>query len=393
MAKNKNSIKKNSAPGISHSIAPKSVYRTRIDIQQWNRSLDMFRNVEYPKSYPLQLLYNEISGDALLLSQLGNRISKSLKATFTISIGDKPDTDLSKDLQNKKWINDINRQILLSLFFGYSAFEFEFDKDGNFIVTPIKRTNLVPAKGLFYKDYTDDTNTIAYRDRKEYGTWFLEFGEADDLGLLNSCVPHVLFKKFAQSCWAELCEIYGIPPRVMKTNTHDKSMVARSEKMMRDMGSAAWFIIDSTEQFEFAKGVSTNGDVYQNLIQLCNNEMSMVISGAIIGQDTVNGNRSKDESAQVVLSDLVESDLSMIEMYWESSIIPALVRIGILPEGASLTYDKAENLGELWDRTKEAMPYYEIKPEWIKEKFGIEVEGKREANPLTALNIAERFFV
>ena len=29
-----------------------------------------------------------------------------------------------------------------------------------------------------------------------------------DYGLLNKAVPHVLFKKFAQSCWSELCEIY-----------------------------------------------------------------------------------------------------------------------------------------------------------------------------------------
>ncbi|WP_446662918.1 phage portal protein family protein, partial [Flavobacterium psychrophilum] len=35
--------------------------------------------------------------------------------------------------------------------------------------------------------------------------------------MLNKAVSHVLFKRFAQSCWSELCEIYGIPPRVLKT--------------------------------------------------------------------------------------------------------------------------------------------------------------------------------
>jgi len=95
----------------------------------------------------------------------------------------------------------------------------------------------------------------------EYGAWILEFGQPGELGLLNNCVPHVLMKRFAQSCWSELCEIYDIPPRVMKTNTHDRGMVTRAEKMMKDMGSAAWFIIDGSEEFEFAQGVSTNGDV------------------------------------------------------------------------------------------------------------------------------------
>lgn len=363
---------------ISHQIAPKSVYRTRQDIQKWNQALNLARSVESPKHYPLQLLYNEIVIDALLSSQLENRRLKSLSASFTLTDSNGNTNDKLTDLlQNKKWVNEINKAIINSRFFGHSLIELNY-KNGDLVVNLIPRTNVDPVNGLVIPDYQDDIKKIPYREMSEYGTWILEFGEKGDLGLLNSCVPHVLFKRFAQSCWSELCEIYGIPPRVMKTNTHDAGMVKRSEQMMRDMGAAAWFIIDSSEEFEFAQGVQTNGDVYRNLIQLCNNEISMVISGAIIGQDTVNGNRSKDESAQVMLQSLIESDLSLIEMYWNSSVIPALVKLGIVPEGTHYAYDKAENLEELWTRTKEALPYYDVNPEWIKDKFGIEVEGKKQ---------------
>lgn len=363
---------------ISHQIAPKSVYRTRQDIAKWNQALNLARSVESPKHYPLQLLYNEIVIDALLSSQIENRRLKSLSASFTLTDSNGNANDKLTDLlQNKKWVNDINEAIINSRFFGHSLIDLKFKND-ELEVTLIERTNVDPVNGFVIPDYQDDIKKIPYREMPEYGTWILEFGKKGDLGLLNSCVPHVLFKRFAQSCWSELCEIYGIPPRVMKTNTHDKGMVSRSEKMMRDMGAAAWFIIDSTEEFQFAQGVQTNGDVYKNLIQLCNNENSMVISGAIIGQDTVNGNRSKDESAQVMLQSLIESDLSMIEMYWNSTIIPALVKLGIVPEGTKYHYDKAENLEELWTRTKEALPYFDVNPEWIKDKFGIEVEGKKQ---------------
>src|SRR5690606_37976732 len=253
---------------ISHQIAPKSVYRTRQDIQKWNQALNLARSVESPKQYPLQLLYNEIVIDALLSSQLENRRLKSLSASFTLSDSNGNANDnLTASLQNKKWVNEINEAIINSRFFGHSLIELNF-KNGELEVTLIPRTNVDPVNGFVIPDYQDDIKKIPYRELPEYGTWILEFGKKGDLGLLNSCVPHVLFKRFAQSCWSELCEIYGIPPRVMKTNTHDKGMVSRSEKMMRDMGAAAWFIIDSTEEFQFAQGVQTNGDVYKNLIQL-----------------------------------------------------------------------------------------------------------------------------
>lgn len=238
-----------------------------------------------------------------------------------------------------------------------------------------------------YFDYADEKG-INYREIPEYGTWLMEFGDKNDLGLLNNAVPHVLFKRFAQSCWSELCEIYGIPPRYMKTNTNDPGMLKRAERMMRDMGSAAWFIIDESEQFEFAQTTATNGDVFNNLIRLCDNQNSLLISGAIIGQDTKNGSRSKDESSQGMLAVLIDSDLSLIEQYWNSVIIPGLLNIGIISKPLTYSYPKAENLDELWTRTKEAATFLEINPEWVKTTFGIDVLGaKKEANTAQKLQL------
>src|SRR5690606_25031665 len=122
----------------------------------------------------------------------------------------------------------------------------------------IPRYNVVPQTGMFYPEYGDTSRGIAYRELPEFGTWILEFN-SETLGLMNKLVPMALFTRFMESCWSELGEIYGIPPRVLKTNTQDATMLKRAESMMRDMGSASWFIIDETEEFEFAKGVATNG--------------------------------------------------------------------------------------------------------------------------------------
>ena len=155
-------------------------------------------------------------------------------------------------------------------------------------------------------------------------------------------------------------------------------MLSRAEAMMRDMGAAAWFIIDELESFEFAKGADTNGDVYNNLIRLCNSEISLLISGAVIGQDTKNGNESKETISISMFKNLVDADKGMVESYFNLSVLPALFRIGAIPDGLLFEFAPEENIAELWGMTKDALQFMEVDPTWIKEKFGIPVLGLRQ---------------
>lgn len=377
----------------------KAVSRVRQDIKSWNTALQSAQTEE-PKNFAIQLLYNEIMLDAHLSSQIENRKQQTLSAQFALKnkTNNELDEEQTKLLQNMAAYRTLNSYLVDMICYGYSLVELELvngtDGEQKLNVILIPRTNVVPKTGKFYPDYAED-KAIDYREMPEYGTWILEF-DTTTLGLLNKAVSHVLFKRFAQSCWSELCEIYGIPPRVMKTNTQDTVLLNRAEQMMKDMGAAAWFIIDETESFEWAKGTDTNGDVYANLIKLCSNEISLLINGAVIGQDTKHGNESKEESSQNMLWGLVQSDMAMIEGYWNNTIIPALVKIGILKGDVYFEFSQAEDTAQLWTMTKEALPFYNVDPKWVKDKFGIEITSER----LTAsqqgngtLGIGEDFFV
>ena len=360
-------------------IAPKSIARTRQDIASWNQAIKHTRLLEYPKWFKLQQLYDEILTDALLTSQIKNRQLKSLSKKIVLkNKNGEVDIEQSAFLNNSGFTRVINTAILESNYRRVSLIELSLNINKELIVENIPRHNIDPVGGYLYPDYNED-KTINYRDASEYNTWLLEFNAQEDVGLLNKAIPHVLFKRFAQSCHSELCEIYGIPPRVMKTNTQDPQMISRAERMMRDVGAAAWYIIDESEKFEFAQGVATNGEVYTNLINLCNNENSLLITGAIIGQDTKNGSNNKDQSAQQMLEALVDSDLHQIKQHWNELIIPALVRIGILKGELFFGFEESEDLTQLWTWTKEIPPYKNIEDDWIKQKFGIEVTGDRVA--------------
>lgn len=272
--------------GLVRKIAPKAISRVRRDLDTWRRALRQADSVDRPRRRELMDLYADVMLDALLTSQIEQRIGRTLAAEFSLKDqGDKVNEEATRLLSEAVWFPLLVRYMLESLFYGHSLVEFTTSDSDELEVNLIPRQNVVPELGFFLYDSNADKGEY-YRDLREFGTYILEFGHPNNYGLLNKAVPHALFKKFAHSCWSELCEIYGIPPRYIKTNTQDPEMLDRAEQMLRDMGSAAYFIIDTTEEFEFANGVSTSGDVYNNLIALCNSEMSMLISGAQIGQDT-----------------------------------------------------------------------------------------------------------
>ncbi|WP_346236145.1 phage portal protein family protein [Niabella insulamsoli] len=355
-----------------------SVSRMRSDIKSWVEAENMALSSE-PKTYPLQLLLSQVANDALLFSQLQNRKQQLFTSSFSLKNGKGDlDEEQTDKLKKSALYRDITNSILDADMLWYSVVELSGNKDDLKCIT-LPRTNIIPQTGTFYRNYSEETNPVKFRELPEFGKYILEF-TGQELGLLNKVVPHVLMKKFAQSCWSELCEIYGIPPRVMKTNTRDTSMLNRAKTMMTQMGAAAWFIIDTNESFEWANAVTTKGEVYSELINLCNNEISMAISGAIIGQDTKNGNRSKDESAQDILWQLVQADMEKVEQQWNAVVIPALQKIGWLNGDVQFEFDPQEDVEQLFKFTTGLLPFKQIDNAWIKEKFGVEVTGDKTAS-------------
>lgn len=355
---------------------PKSVYQSRKDMNTWKQAETAFLSAEFPSNYQLQLLYNDITQDALLSSQVNNRFQQSLAMPFALKNAkgeiDEEQTDILKKHHLYRFLST---KSLEAKIFGYSLVQIVYNESKNLTAELVPRTNVVPQIGKFFEDATDMTNGIDYRQLPEFGTWILEYNSGE-MGILNKCTPNIIMLRFALSCWSELCEIIGIPPRVLKTNTTDTKELDRAEQMMKDQGSASYFIIDITEEFMFADGVNTKGEVFENLIRVCGDRICNAISGTVIGQDTKFGNKGKEQTAQDMLWYIVQDDMQYQEQCWNTINLPALVKHGIIKEGLTFEYESAEDIGQLWKFTSESMPYYDFDPAWLKDKFGIEALPK-----------------
>lgn len=349
----------------------------RRDIASWRTARLEATRPDEPRQHLLQVLYDEVMLDAKMTSQIGMRIGKSQSADWCLKKGDQNDEESMKVLTDKGLFDKLVKFIVESQFYNHSLVQFLFDQQGDPDIELVPRANVSPVTGRFYPDVYGNENEL-YRDRPDFGKWILEFcPDKLDLGILNKATPYVLMKKFALSCWSELCEIYGIPPRVLKTNTQDTDMLNRAEAMMREIGAAAYFIIDTEEDFEFAQASTTNGDVYKNFIATCDEQISLLNLGAVLGQDTEHGNRSKEESSTDLMEIVVEADKRKIAYYINKAAIPAMESLGIIPTGLRFEFAKATDTEKLWKMVFQASNFYEFDVEWLKQTFGMEITGPR----------------
>ena len=366
--------KKKESP-IASRIVIRQASVVRKDISDWKLAKQDATRTDQPRFRRLQELYSYILVDAHLSSQILLRKSQTLSADWQILAPsgsvDKKATDTLHSLPE---FRRIISEILDSQFFGYSLIELS-PSDLGFSLSSIDRRHIDPVHGLLYLNISDPSG-IPFRQMREYGSSILEFN-ANSLGLLDQAVPHVLYKRFAQACWSEFCEICGMPPRYIKTNTQDEELRRSYEEMLSNVGSGANYVIDTDDEIGFADTNATDGSIYQGLIRLCTNELSLLVNGAVIGQDTEFGSNSKEKTSSELNSQIIDNDFALVEAEMNATVLPALASLGIIKPGLLFKFPEQEDTAQLFSQTIQAATFFDIDPAWVKEKFGIEVTGLR----------------
>lgn len=354
----------------------------RKDIADYQAAINQTLSKQ-PRWIKLQELYNSLMLDAHLTSQIELRRNKTLCQTFALRSGDK-DIELSAELRNL--IYSAIGHVLDSVMYGYSLVELD---PSTLSLTLLDRRNIDPKNKLLYLNplYGE---SLDYTTLREYNSTLFDF-VSSPLGLLAKAAPHVLFKRFAQSCWSEYCEIYGMPPRYIKTNTNDKELVDYYRDMLANIGSGASYVLDLDDDMGFASITATGGDVYERLISLCKEELSLLICGAQVGQDTTYGSNAKEQSSQELLTSVVEQDQEFVQNCLNTKLLPALSALNLLPQDAVFSYPQQEDTNKLFDKTIKAAAYFDIDPKWFKDKFGIEVTAAKTAqsSQLQALKVED----
>lgn len=350
--------------------------RSTQTIQKWRSAISRAENIDSPRRANLLDIYNETLLDTHLTSQINLRKQNTISKDWSIWKNNEPQTDLYNLLDSESFYNTINH-ILDALFFGHSLIEITIDdKSNTFFPTLIPRQHLVPEQGLLLKNINDTTG-IHYKD-----TFKGQYIETPTIGLgvLNQVTPLVLYKRFCVAAWAEFTEMFGMPLRVGKTNVRDREAVAKMSDMMMQMGTASYAVIGEDEQIQFFEQSKANGDIYKSLVEHCNSEISKIINGAVVGEASQGGSRAKEQVGASLGSFVYAADQRMTSSIINTQLFPLLTQRGFPLQDCTFSFNISKDNKYLWDMTFQAMQYFDVDPEFIKEEFGIPVLNPKQSN-------------
>ena len=143
------------------------------------------------------------------------------------------------------------------------------------------------------------------------------------------------------------------------------------------MASNSYAVIDREEEIEFTQAKDGNGGVYAALIEYCNSEISKVITGAVVGEASQGGSRSKEEVGENILLKISQSDKQNFAMFVNTTVLPRLISFGYPLQNLNFEWVEKEDITPLWERTRDALPYFDFDTEWLNKTFGFEITGKK----------------
>jgi phage gp29-like protein len=361
--------------------------RGRQIIDDWIKALRAAENTENPDRELLYKLYLNITTDADYIGDWGTkRKLRFLGTPFVLIDADgKPNQEATKMLR-KKWFYDLMSEALESMPYGISLIEVKkIAADGTIIeIEPINRRHIIPEKGLHLPKIKDMKGAVLYREDPKYAPWLFEFGGPKDLGFLANLVPYVLFMRFAMSAWSEYGEKFVMPLRVAKTRTKDLESLNRLDRMMLDMATSSYAILDKDEEIEFIESSKADGSpVFDKLIDKCAAKISKIINGAVTGEASQGGSRSKEEVGEKINDDVTNADLMWWELIMDQTNMPKLISYGYPFVGLEFKFVRPKDIKQLWEITNGLLTSgeYDIPDSYITETFDIPVTKKAVIKP------------
>lgn len=381
---------KNRANRLTDDIVPASIARARKTINSWRSAQRAAENRDRPNRTLYYNLTDELELDAHLSSEMQKRDMAIIGSEFELvdSNGD-GDQEKTHSLQ-QPWFYDCLKYYMDKYKIGHTLIQVDDFEPGEIkSVSRVPKRHVIPEFGVFVKRMGDEKG-IVYRDNPKYEPWLFEAGDKYDLGLLNKSAPYILYKRFALGAFSEFVELFSSPIRVAKTNTKDIEGMNRLEDMMIKMATSSYMIIDSEEEAELIEAAKSNGEVHLGIMKFCDNQISKLWSGSVIGEDSASGSRAKEEVGERTAAGIIQAIKREIEGWVNQVMIPKLIDLGYPLDGMTFQFRKSVDLDSLWKKTMDALNHYNVPEAFINETFNIPTEGRKQnVNPA---NLSNNFF-
>jgi hypothetical protein len=365
---------------LFEQIQRTQLLRQQETVRKWRDAISNAESILLPERRPLIRIYRDIILDAHVMN-----VCRSFSLNITSGefyLVDKAGNvnEEATSLFYNKWFSDFLKYTSEANLWGYSLIQLgPVNEKGYEYVKLIPREYVIIDKKQVKVHLYNRGEVIDYSS-DVFKPWIVEVYEQGNLGLLSNVAPLAIWKKNAIIAWSQYAELYGQPIRVGKTNIEDPNLKTNMKTMLETMGSSLWAIMDIDDSLEF---IEANDDdaysVFMELINVCNKEISKVVLGQTMTTDD-GSSRSQSEVHERQMDKLINAEKKYIEYCVNDKLLPSMEMNGLIPSGLSFIWDQSENLS-MMDQLKivdTLLKNYDIEPEEIKERFGIEVFKKGE---------------
>lgn len=291
------------------------------DIGNWKTAINSARNVVNPRRKLLLELYENLKQDGHYISVSGKRKTNitNKRVLFDPAKGiDKVDEKITDLILETPWFYNMRGHICDAKTYGTSVIEMIPATDGINILEKVElipRKNVVPEFGFIALDERNLTTGIYYRGDKadqSITPYLIEVGDPKDFGLMMTAAQYIIYKRGGFGDWSQFAELFGMPFRVGKYNPFDDSSRQKLNTALNEMGGAGYAVIPEGTSLEFFNNVqSGQSDIFKNMIELCNSEISKMYLGQTMTTDN-GSSKSQSDTHKAVEEDITLSD--MIEM-------------------------------------------------------------------------------
>jgi hypothetical protein len=359
---------------------------TKKDTATWRRAWQLALNPENPQRSRLYEVYTDVCIDAHLTGCVGQRKDMVLQKAFRLVDKDKKENRSLTELLEAGWFKDFVSLALDSRCWGHSLIQF-----GDIVsvmgrrrfegVELVPRAHVIPEYGVIVREAGDDIKKgYSYREGA-IARWCLEAGKPRDLGLLLKCSPQVISKKHMCAFWDTFAELFGMPLRIGKTISRDDKEINKIEKMLGDMGAAAWGLFPEGTEIEVKE--SSRGDafnVYDRRIERSNSEVSKCILNQTMTIDS-GSSLSQSQVHLEVFRNVIEADADFIRDLINNRLLPFLCVHGFPLEGYLFEWDDSIDYTPDQMQRIEKMLLdggYDISAQYFTDKYNIPILGRRE---------------
>ena len=360
------------------------VYREKT-IDDWIMAVTSATDPDDPRRGLLYRFYQSLYNDEHLQTTIDNRVLPVQQAEFNLVDDNDNEDEEAKKLLDRPWYHQLIRICFLHQMQGVSLADISH-LDENLEISHVEEvpmSNYIPQQMIIVKEESDK-NGWSYKDGA-LEPYYVQFGNAWALGMLNELAIIMLAKKLGLGSWMNYIEKYGIPPVFVTSDRQDKKRLDELFEMMLDFRNNFFAVLSGNEKVEYGKEAGGNTtDAFLPLEERCDNQ----ISKRLLGQTGTTENGAWEGTAEVherVEKSRHEYDKMLFQFYFNYIIIPKLIKISPVYkplERLKLKWDDTESLSitEYIEAINKLAYTFEFDHEEVAKKTGLPIIGQKK-NP------------